>query len=139
MKISTPRPSRDPDGTLELIWNPQFGRNSTLALERVQKFVDNEVLRLSAPYVPFRTGALNRSGMLGTEVGSGDVVYNAPYARYLYYGEVMAGRAPKKLTGKPIRYAGAPARGAKWFEKMKATHRANILRGAAMMAQKEFK
>lgn len=46
-----------------------------------QKWLDNEVLKDCEPYVPFRTGNLARSGQLGTKLGSGKVIYNAPYAR----------------------------------------------------------
>lgn len=52
---------------------------------KVQKIVDSEVLRRCDPYVPFRTGALKKSGILGTKIGSGEVVYNAVYAHENYY------------------------------------------------------
>lgn len=97
---------------------------------RVQRYIDSEVLRRCAPYAPFQQGALEQSGQSGTDIGSGEVVYNAPYARYLYYGKVMAGRAPKAVTDKDIRYSGAPKRGAFWFERMKADHLGDILKGA---------
>ena len=46
----------------------------------VQTFIDSEVLRLNAPYMPFQSGQLIQSGIHGTDVGSGVVRYNAPYA-----------------------------------------------------------
>ena len=70
---------------------------------RVQKFLDNEVLRTTESYVPMDTGALKQSGINGTVVGSGKVVYNSPYARYQYYGKLMVGKAPKKLTNTPLK------------------------------------
>lgn len=84
---------------------------------KVQKFVDSEVLRLSSPYVPFQTGALEHSGILGTNIGSGEVIYNAPYAADQYY---------KTSTSRSY----DPQRGAKWFERMKIDHKDEILRGA---------
>ncbi len=96
----------------------------------IQKFIDSEVIRLSDPYIPFQSGMLKLSGQLGTVVGSGEITYNSPYARYLYYGYVMVGRAPKQLTNRPITYQGAPKRGAYWFERMKQNHGREILRGA---------
>lgn len=48
---------------------------------RVQKALDSEVLRRSDPYVPMRTGALKKSGIIGTKIGSGLVQYVAPYAK----------------------------------------------------------
>lgn len=106
---------------------------------RVQKYVDSEALRLSSPYMPFQSGMLDRSGVLGTELGSGEVRYNAPYSRYEYYGKVMVGRAPKRLTSKDITYHGAPMRGAYPFERMKVDHLDGILNGAAKMAGGEAK
>ena len=100
----------------------------------VQKFIDSEVLRLSDPYVPFDTGNLKKSGQRATEIGSGIVSYNAPYARYQYYGRVMAGAPPKRVTDIPLKYQGAPMRGKLWFERMKEDHKAEILRGARKVA-----
>lgn len=101
---------------------------------RVQKYIDSEVIRLSRPYTPFLSGALMRSAESGTESGSGEVVYNSPYGRYQYYGKVMVGRAPKTVTDRVLTYSGAPKRGAKWFERMKADCKDDILRGAALIA-----
>lgn len=115
--------------TGELLKNRGLARGGT-----AQKFIDSEVLRLSAPYVPFQTGALNRSGITGTDIGSGEVVYNTPYARYLYYGKLMVGPAPKRLTEIPLSYNGAPKRGAMWFERMKTDHKREILDGAIKVA-----
>lgn len=62
-----------------------------------QKMIDEEVLRLSAPYAPHVTGDLEKSGILATVTGSGEVRYNAPYAHAHYYGENW------DWTGKPVR------------------------------------
>ena len=83
----------------------------------VQKYVDSEVLRLSSPYVPFQTGMLDKSGILGTDVGSGEVNYIAPYAAAQYY---------RTSVSRPY----DSQRGAKWFERMKIDHKDEILRGA---------
>ena len=48
-----------------------------------KKIVDSEVLRRSTPYVPFKTGNLIKSGIRGTKIGSGEVMYNAVYAHQL--------------------------------------------------------
>lgn len=118
----------------ELIWNPEFQPKWNERFNNAQSYVDSEVLRLSRPYVPFQHGSLMLSGDLGTVIGSGLVVYNAPYARYQYYGMVMAGRAPKQLTDTPLTYHGAPKRGKLWFERMKQDHKEKIMRGAAIIA-----
>lgn len=84
----------------------------------VQRYVDSEVLRLTAPYIPFKTGNLIRSGTLGTVVGSGTVQYVAPYAKRQYYRKGKIGSRTE------------PLRGPLWFERMKIDHKAEILAGA---------
>lgn len=134
--IETPRGSivETPNGKAQLVWNTGFGPQWTDTFDRVQKFIDSEVLRYSDSMVPFRSGALKQSGILGTVVGHGEVAYNAPYARYHYYGKLMVGKAPKRLTGVVMSYHGAPTRGPMWFERMKAQHLGDILSGAARLA-----
>lgn len=121
-------------GKAQLIWNPEFQPKWNGRYNAAQIYVDSEVLRLSDPYVPFQSGMLKLSGQLGTVIGSGLVVYNAPYAKYQYYGYVMAGRAPKQLTDILITYSGAPKRGKLWFERMKADHKESIITGARRRA-----
>ena len=41
-----------------------------------------------------------------------------------------------KPTGKELTYAGAPMRGKKWFERMKADHKDDILRAAQALADR---
>ena len=101
---------------------------------RAQQFIDNEVLRTSEPYVPMDIGALKQSGINGTVIGSGKLVYNSPYARYQYYGKLMVGKAPKTLTNIPLEYhSGDSRRGAFWFERAKADHLEEWIRGTAQV------
>ena len=87
----------------------------------VQQFVDSEVLRLCDPYVPKDTGMLIKSGILHTTIGSGEVVYDTPYARACYYV--------------PAKFQGAPKRGNYWFDRMKNEGgKEKILIGAAKIA-----
>ena len=96
----------------------------------VQRYIDSEVLRLSDPYLPFQSGALKQSGIHGTDIGSGEVRWNSPYARYLYYGKLMVGsngspwakRGEKKhLTSTALNFHGAPQRRSFWFEHVIST------------------
>ena len=119
-------------GALE--WNPGFAVTHGMQFNAAQRFVDSEVLRLSEPYIPFQTSMLQKLGILGTVIGSGEAVWRGPYARYLYYGKVMVGRAPKKLTDIALTFHGEPKRGAFWFERMKADHKNAILTGARRIA-----
>lgn len=114
-----------------LVWNSHFVPKWYGAFTQVQKFIDSEILRYNVPYLPFQAGSLEKSGLTGTKIGSGEINYNSPYGRYLYYGKVMVGKAPKKLTDKDLQYHGAPMRGALWFERMKTDHKKDIKRGAS--------
>lgn len=129
MKIETPCGQiiqiKNSNGTIraELEWNSNFGEEKSDAFTSAQKFVDSEVLRLSSPYIPFKTGMLIKSGALGTVIGSGEVQYIAPYSSYQYY-----------KTAQSRSYD--PQRGGMWFERMKADHKDAILRGAKKYAAK---
>ncbi len=81
---------------------------------RVQKFVDSEVMRQMEPYMPKQTGTMIESMVLATEVGSGEVVVNTPYA----------GKVSKKARKNG-------QRGAQFFERFKADCKEDILRGAS--------
>lgn len=118
-KIRTPRGSIIQTGktSCRLVWNSGFGQDRTGMFNRKQKIVDSEVLRYCSPLVPLRTGMLEKSGTLGTVVGSGKVKYIAPHARFQYYQTALS---------RPY----DPHRGGKWFERMKSAHKADIQRAA---------
>lgn len=103
--------------TAKLEWNPGFGPGMTTSLNAAQNFIDSEVLRLSSPYVPFQTGMLHDSGILGTVIGSGWVIWSAPYAAAQYYNTADSRSYDAR-------------RGARWFERMKADHGSRIIAGA---------
>ena len=86
----------------------------------VQKFIDTECLRLCAPKIPKDSNTLIESGNLNTKIGSGEIIYRTPYARRWYYREA--------------KFQEAPERGNYWFERMKAQHREQILKGAQNIA-----
>lgn len=85
---------------------------------RARVFLASEVKRLSDPYVPMQQGLLKNQAVVASD-GSA-LTYTQPYAHYQYYGEAMAGRAPKQYTGKPLTYHGAPMRGKQWDKRMMA-------------------
>ena len=118
-EITTPRGViiQGKNGKAELKWDSSFVPKTNQKFTRMQKFVDSEVLRRCSPRVPFQTGTLEKSGKLGTTVGSGVVEYIAPYARMQYYG-----------TAETRSYD--PNRGGKWFERMKVAEKSEILEGA---------
>lgn len=60
----------------------------TLGLEergRVQRRIAQEILELSEPYVPFAEGRLKESGHIENDA---DVVWDTPYAQYIWNGIV---------------------------------------------------
>lgn len=118
-KITAPQGSIVSNGKnkAELTWNPDFAAKRNAQFSRKQMFVDSEVLRRCSPRVPLRTGMLEKSGKLGTDVGSGEVDYIAPYAAYQYYE--TSDTRPYDAN-----------RGAHWFERMKVAEKEDILRGA---------
>ena len=81
------------------------GKCSEKALEKAQKYLDQEVIRTCAPYVPLDTGTLERSGKMSSDIGSGTVTRNTPYAKKQYYEGSSKG-----------------LRGARWFDRAKADH-----------------
>lgn len=87
---------------------------------KVQSFIDSECIRLMAPYTPMDIGTLIGSATAQTAIGSGRIVQQTPYAKRWYYERAN--------------FQGAPMRGNKWFERMKASHKDTILRGAASIA-----
>lgn len=101
-------------------WNPDFGSKMTGQLNNAQQFLDSEVLRGCSAYVPHDTGMLQQSGVLGTEIGSGEVNWIAPYAASQYYNT-----APYRID--------KPLRGGKWFERWKADHGKQTVKKAKKM------
>lgn len=111
-------------------------------LKTAQKFVDSECLRLMVPYTPMMNGAMYKSATAGTVIGSGEIKYNSPYARYQYYGKLMVSRVTgsawakhgesKVLTNVDLKYSKfRHARaGSYWFERMKADRKTQILNAA---------
>ena len=117
--IETPRGAifQTPNGKAELKFNANFQGQKQAQYSRAQMFLDSEILRGCEPYIPLLTGTLIKSGILGTDVGSGLVQWIAPYAKAQYY----SARSPGSQTG--------PLRGPFWFERWKATS------GLLVMAQ----
>lgn len=93
---------------------------------RAQKYLASTVKRLSDKYVPMQRGTLKNTAVVASDGSS--ITYVQPYAHYQYYGEVMAGRAPKQYTGKPLDYHGAPMRGPNWDKRMMADKSEEITR-----------
>lgn len=107
--IAQPRDGVFNDGNskVQIRWSPSFSKDKNEAFNKAQDFVDSEVIRLSD--VPVRSHILEKSAPLSTAIGSGNVIWNTPYARRQYYEHKEKG---------------------KWFETMKSRYKAQILEGA---------
>ena len=122
---------------------------------KVQQAIDKAVIDWDLQYCPMETGTLAKSAYTATVIGSGQVVYPGPYARYLYYGEVYGPNIPvfEDNSGEPTRFFSPPGKkkhptgrklqyskdvnplaGAFWFERMKADHAQDILQEAKNVA-----
>lgn len=64
--------------------------------------------------VPKQTGTLKGQRKIVDDGDGVGIQYTQPYAHYQYYGQAMAGRAPKHYTGKKLTYNQEPTRGSKW-------------------------
>lgn len=118
-EITTPRGSivQTRNGTAKLVWSNGFGESKRKGFMKAQEIVDSECLRYMNPLTPMRTGAMIKSATLGTVIGSGEIIYAAPYARRQYYNN--KGGSPGHPQAKSL-----------WFERMKASNKDAILRAA---------
>ncbi|MDE7105082.1 MAG: minor capsid protein [Ruminococcus sp.] len=107
-----------------ITFDPNFKKRTQADFDKKQKYIDSEILRLSDPYVPMQTGMMKKSGISGTVVGSGKVKYIAPYAKPQYYTNAGCGKEGMNNTS-----GTKGLRGKFWFERMKADHKKEILKG----------
>lgn len=96
----------------------------------VQRFHTQNVLRRIQKYMPYRTGATIKLTISQTDISKPEIITDTPYAKYLFYGYAMAGRAPKHKTDKPISYTKTknPKAGPHWDRALSAAE------GTAMAA-----
>lgn len=69
-----------------------------------QQFHTQNVLRRIKKYMPFRTGATYKITAIQTDIRKPEIVTDVPYGKYLFYGKVMEGKAPKTVTDRPLDY-----------------------------------
>ena len=114
---------------------------------RVQQAIDQSVIDYCHPYTPASPDrTLEFSVQAATKVGSGQVVWDTPYAHYQYMGIVYGPNIPiiqdgvlmgwfsppgrkKYPTDRQLTYDTAqnPMAGSHWFERMKADRLNDIL------------
>lgn len=76
---------------------------------KAQKYLDAQVLADSNFYCPLKTGTLQKSAIINTRIGSGEIIWRTPYARAQYYGENFNRSQDPNPNAR-----------AKWFEAAKA-------------------
>ena len=104
---------------------------------KAQKFIDNFVLYHSEPYIPGKH--IHEAGVIATNIGNGQVIWDSPDANYLYEGKLMVD--PFTLKGaffsdnygfwsrpntekildpnnRDLEYHGGGLKGPKWFDRM---------------------
>ena len=113
----------------------------------VQKLVDSEAMRYMSDYMPRRqAGELEHMMILSTVIGSGQIDIPGPYAHYLHEGILYVSPTTgsawakkdeiKVPTDRLLAYAGAPMRGKKFFDRMKADHKDDILKDAQALVDR---
>ncbi len=119
---------------------------------RAQQQLDESFLKYCDDYVPVKNRVLLGSGRNSTTIGSGEIVWNTPYARYQYFGELMVdpetGKGAffsptytgenrdgfwsrkgvqKVRSGRKLKYHGGGRRGRMWGERAWADHQDEII------------
>lgn len=142
----------------KLDWNDNIKRFNG-QYSRAQVWLDNRVLLDSNFYAPKLTGAMQKTGILGTTLGEGVVQWVSSYSRYLYYGKVMVdaatGQGPAHFVDKygneiirfrkgaklrptdeklKINTSENPNAQAFWFEAAKAQNKSTWIRGVQAIA-----
>lgn len=119
----------------------------------IQKFVTNELLRISSPYTPFKGGVLENTVVMMPDFCGFE--YIQPYARYLWEGKLMVdpitGKGAffsptygfwsrpgveKELTDTDLKFNGAPLRGPKWVERAYMDNKQALLSSVEQFANR---
>jgi len=91
----------------------------------VQRFHTQNVIRRIQKYMPFRTGTTIKLMIAQSPISEPLIHVDVPYARYLYYGKAMKGRAPKVPTDKDLIYTTTknPQAGPFWDRRLLAAEK----------------
>jgi len=86
----------------------------------VTRHLRDIVDRLSDPYIPMNSGTLKNTK---TYPNNHSIKYISPYAHYMYKGKKALGATRPKgvkrtISNQPLKYQGAPKRGAEWDKRM---------------------
>lgn len=104
-----------------------------------KKLLKNEIVKDTEKFVPMQEGYLKNSAVESIASKDDYIIYNEPYAKFLYYGYVMVGKIThspwarkgetKIKTGKKLNYGKVhPLACAFWFEQSKKLYFNNWLK-----------
>lgn len=79
--------------------------------QKAQVVLDQQILKDSNNYAPMDTGELVRSAIRSSRIGQGQIIYDTPYSRRLYYN-------PQYNFSRDVN----PRAQGLWFEAAKAAH-----------------
>lgn len=111
-------------------------RDQTKMAKRLLK---NEIVKDTEKFVPMQRGYLKNSITQSLQSNDDFIVYNTPYARFLYNGLLMIGRITHRAwakrgetkikTSKKLNYGKVhPLATSHWFERSKALYKNNWLK-----------
>lgn len=104
-----------------------------------RKMLKSEVAKDTEKFVPMQEGYLKNSVTASLHQDDEYIVYNGPYARFLYYGYVMIGKVShspwakrgetKIKTTRKLKYGKVhPMACSHWFERAKALYKDNWIK-----------
>lgn len=104
-----------------------------------KRLLKNEIVKDTEKFVPMQGGHLKNSITTSLQSDDDYIIYNTPYARFLYYGFVMIGRIThrpwakrgetKVKTNRKLQYGKIhPMACSHWFERSKALYKDNWLK-----------
>lgn len=96
---------------------PDLSEKYKKKTEQAQFLLDSQIVQDSSPYVPFRTGQLDESALRSSRIGEGEIIYDTPYARHMYYG--VHYRTGKRFNFNKTHH---PLASEQWFEQAKSAY-----------------
>lgn len=107
--------------------------------KQARRLLKNEIAKDTERFVPMQGGYLKNSIIHSLQSDDDYIIYNTPYARFLYYGFVMIGKIThrpwakrgetKIKTDRKLNYGKVhPLACSHWFERSKALYKKNWLK-----------